>query len=208
MAVKTEALLKKLEGVQTVQSVMLLLKVSRKKAIQLVYQLRKKGYVKTGRRSDGTRVYSISFENRMKGTSYYDIINKHSPFKVAASEVYTVHGRRPSLEEALVFAVKTRSLRTIIASLALFQKIEEWSRLYRFAKQARILRHIGALYDVSRRIMRTRKMTKRFRNNSLPKKNDKFEYLVDKLKSNDFPDIEKKWKIYVPFNMGDLEGYK
>lgn len=51
-------------------------------------------------------------------------------------------------------------------------------------------------------------MKVRFRNNSLPKKENKFEYIIPKLKSKDFKKIEKLWKVYLPFNKEDLEEYK
>ncbi len=72
---KNKITLKKIQGVQTIPSIMDILNVSRKKAIYYVYRLRKKGYVKTKRLSNNKRVYNISFENRLKGSSYYEIIN-------------------------------------------------------------------------------------------------------------------------------------
>lgn len=205
---KSEVLLKHLEGVQSVKSVTALLGVSRKKAIQLVYQLRKKGYVKTKRRSDNTRVYSISFENRLGGVSYYDIINEHSPVKVATPRTFLIYGKKPSLEEALVFAVKSGSLRMVLASLALFRKIHDWPELYRLAKLNDVARQVGALYDLSRRLFRTRRLFKRFERNALPKKSDKYVYIIEGLRSDFFSEIERKWKVYLPFNIADLEDYK
>ncbi len=205
---KLKAILKKLEGIQTLDSVMSILGVDRKKAIYFIHRLRKAGYVKTMKRSDNTRIYSISFENRLKGVSYYDIINKHSPIKVSIPEIYKIYGREPSLEETLIFAVKTKSLRIISAALALFKKIDNWPELYRLAKKNCIERQIGALYDLSKKFMRVRRMSPGFRNHSLPKKEYKYEYTVANMKSRDFRDIEKVWKIYLPFNEKDLEDYK
>ena len=51
-------------------------------------------------------------------------------------------------------------------------------------------------------------MAKRFRNLSLPKKDDKFQYIKEKFKSAHFQNIENKWKVYIPLNWGDLEEYK
>ena len=56
-------------------------------------------------------------------------------------------------------------------------------------------------------IVKTRKMTKRFRNLSLPQKKDKFQYIIKGLKSNDFSNIEKIWKVHIPLNKKDLEDY-
>lgn len=199
-------LLEKLKGTQTIESVMSLLDVSREKAIYHIHRLRKKGYLKT-KRQGNKRVYYISFENKLGGTSYYDIINKNSPIKISGAEIYKIYGKEPSLEETLVYAIKTKSLRTILASLALFRKIHNWAKLYKLSKNNHIERQVGALYELSRKIMRTRRMTKRFLNHSLPKKKDKYVYVIDNLSSDDFKEIERKWKVYLPFNNADLEGY-
>lgn len=205
---KIKETLKKVEGVQTVESVMDLLNVDRNKAIYYVHRLKKEGYVKTKRLSNNRRVYNISLENKLGGKSYYDIINQHSPIKIAVPAVYRIYGKELSLEEALVYAIKTGNFRTILASLALFKKIGDWSKLYALAKENHIERQVGALYDLARKIMRVRRMTKRFRNNSVPKDNHKFYYVIPGLKSEDFQDIEKIWEVYLPFNKKDLEGYK
>lgn len=204
---KTEELLKKLEGLQTIKLVQDLLNVDKKKAIYYIYRLRKKGYVKTKKSSNNMRIYYISYSNKLKGVNYYDILNKHSPVKLV-KKTYVVYGTTPTLEETLIFAIKTGSIRSILASLALFKKIDNWSLLYQLAKKNNIEREVGALYDLARKIMRTRKMTKRFRNNSLPKKGDKFKYIIYGLKTKHFNEIENKWKIYLPFNKNDLEDYR
>ena len=204
---ETEVLLKKLEGVQTIDSVTNILKTSKDKAIYYLFRLRKEGYVKTKRLSNNRRVYNISFENKLKGTSYFEIINKYSPVKIATPITYKIYGKTPSLEETLVYAIKTGSLRTILASLALFKKITNWSELYQLSKKNRIERQVGALYDLAKKIMRVRRMTDRFKNNALPKKNHNFEYIISGLMSGDFKDIEETWKIYLPFNKNDLSDY-
>jgi len=206
--IKIKELLKKLEGIQTIKSVMTLLNVDKKKAIYYVYLLRKHGYVKTTLNPDKTRIYHISFENKLNTTSYYDIINKYSPIKVSPKEEYKVYKRRISIEETLVFAVKTKSLRVILAALALFNYVTNWSKLYTLAKKNHIERQIGALYDVAREIMKVRRMNKTFRNYAIPKEKYPFEYTVPKIRSKDFKNIENLWKIYIPFNKEDLEVYK
>ena len=205
---KTKELLKKLEGIQTLESVQDILNVDSKKSVYYLYRLRKEGYVKTKKLSNNKRIYNISFENRFKVTDYIEIINKNSHVKLKISETYNIYGKEPSLEETLVYAVKTRSLRTILAALSLFKKINNWSKLYYLTKQNYIERQVGALYDLSRKLMRTRKMTKRFRNNALPKKDYSFIYMIPKLKSRDFREIEERWKVYLPFNIKDLEAYQ
>ncbi len=201
-------LLQKLAGIQTIESVMDILKVNKRMAIYYIHSLRKNGYVKTRKQSNNRRVYTISLDNKLGGKSYYDIINQHSPIKISTPVIYRIYGREPSLEETLIYAVKTKSLRTILASLVLFKKISNWAELYKLAKENRIERQVGALYDLARQIMKVRRMAPKFRNKALPKKEDKFEYIVPELKSKYFMEIERTWKIYLPFNKKDLEEYK
>lgn len=204
---KTEVLLKKLEGMQTITTIMDALDVDRQKAAYYIFRLRKKGYVKTKRLSNNKRVYNISFENRLKGISYYELINQLSPIKITTPRTYKIYGKAPNYEETLVYAIKTESVRTILAALALFKKIENWSELYQLAKKNHIERQVGALYDLARKFFKIRRMTKRFRNNALPKKKYTYRHLIKGMTSKDFTDIEKTWKIYLPFNKKDLEEY-
>lgn len=203
-----DELLQKLAGIQTIESVMDILNVNKRMAIYYIHRLRKDGYIKTRRQSNNRRVYYISLDNKLGGKSYYDIINQHSPIKISTPVIYRIYGREPRFEETLIYAIKTKSLRTILAALALFKKISDWAKLYRLAKENHIERQVGALYDLARTIMKVRKMAHKFRNNALPKGGYKFEYVIPGLKSKDFIEIEKIWRIYLPFNKKDLEEYE
>tara|TARA_Y100000310_G_scaffold144893_3_gene144191 strand:+ start:15984 stop:16604 length:621 start_codon:yes stop_codon:yes gene_type:complete len=201
-------LLKKVEGVHTIDSIMSLLKLPKKKAIFQVYKLRKKGYVKTKRLNDNKRVYYISLDNKLGGIKYEEIINTYAPTKIVIPKNYYIYRKNPSLEETFVYAIKTKSFRTIFAALSLFKKIDNWKLLYQLAKDNHVERQVGALYEVARKIMKTRRIDKHFINKALPKKKYKFNYIIPKLKSKDFKSIETKWRIYLPFNYKDLEDYK
>ena len=163
-------LLKNLEGIHTIKSIMSELNISKSKAIYYVHLLRKHGYVKTKRMSNKTRVYNISFSNKLKGTTYEDIINQYSPIKISTFKKYLLYGKAPTLEETLIYAIKTKNLRTILASIGLFRKINHWSELYKLAKKNHIERQVGALYDLARLFIRTKRMSKIFIRNDLPKK--------------------------------------
>lgn len=205
---KTEDLLKKLKGIHTVESIANLFKIKKQKAVYYIYRLRKKGYVRTKRTSTGKRVYNISFENKLNGTNPIEVINKYSPIKVLPIEDYQIYGKSLDPEEALVYAINSKNFRILLASLILFKKIKKWPYLYKLAKQNSIQRKICVLYDLTKKITRIRKMPKKFRKNCLPEKNEKYEYLIQNLKSENFKEIEKLWKIYIPFNISDLEPYK
>jgi len=202
-------LLKMIGGIQTIKSVMEILDVDKNKAIYYVYRLRKKGYVKTRYSSDKRRVYHISSENVLGGQSYIDIINKYSSIKLASSEVYKIYGRKISIEETIIYAVKTKRFRYILASLALFKKVKNWSLLYQLAKKNYVIRQVGALYDVAKKtISQVKRMHKGFRIYGLPKSNEPYISIIPDLQSSDFKAIEKVWRVHIPFNTEDLEDYK
>ena len=150
---QTIKLLQKLAGIQTIESVMDILNVDRKMAIYYLHRLRKEKYVKTKRLSNNRRVYNISMDNKLGGKNYYEIINQYSPIKIATPFTYKIYGKELSLEETLIYAIKTKALRTILASLSLFKRINNWVRLYNLAKENHIERQVGALYDLSHQIL-------------------------------------------------------
>ena len=172
-----------------------------------VYRLRKQGYVTTKAASNKTRVYYIDRKNKLGGKSYYEIINAHSPIKLAESSSYKVYGRELSLEETLVYAIKTKKVRVITAALGLFKSICDWKLLGELARNNHLERSVGALYDLARKIMKTRRMSKTLMNSLLPAKSDKFVEMIEGFRSKDFEDIEEKWKIRIPLNKADLEEY-
>jgi len=204
-----EKIAKQLEGLQTIISVKKILGVGTQEAIYYIYKLRKKGYVKTKYGPDKKRVYYISLQNVFGGVSYTDILNNYSPIKLSSFEVYQIYGRVPSIEETLIYAVKKKEVRYIIALLALFKKIKNWALLYKLAKKQGVIREVASLYNVSKiTVKKVRKMPKRFINLALPKKDDNYIYIIKGLKSLDFKKIEKKWKVYIPLNRADLTDYK
>ena len=205
---KTREMFRKLDGVQTIESIMSILGANKTRAIYVVHKLRKNGYVKTLLAPDRRRVYYISYENKMGGTSYYEIINKHSPIKLSETETYKIYGRDVSMEETFIFAIKSRKIRLILASLALFKSIRDWSLLYKLARVNRVERKVGALYDLSRKIMRVRRMDRRIRGLMLPKGNDPWVDVIEGFGSTDFTGVENIWKVHLPFNKSDMEGYE
>jgi hypothetical protein len=208
---KYELIIKAIEGTRTLEEVERRLKVDRARAIYLIHRLRKLGYIRTKYLSNKKRIYSVSPLNKQNGTSYLESFNKNMPnpsFKMNGDDDYFVHGRKIKAEDELIYALKKNEVRFVISSLYLFRRIENWSHLYRLAKEENLTRKISALYDVARLFVRkVRKMPKRFRNLTEPKKDDKFIYVIKGFNSDDFRDIEKKWKVYIPLNRADLQEY-
>jgi hypothetical protein len=202
-------LARRLGGISTIAMIQERLGIDRARAIYLIYRLRKEGFVKTNYGRDKVRVYRISPLNALKGIDYIDILNKYAPVGLAKSEIYEIYGRIPSIEETLVYAITQKNIRFYIACLALFRQVRDWSELYRLAKGKGIVREVAALYDISRLVVpKVRKMPVRFKNLALPKKTDKYKYLVNGFSSDSFQEIEKKWKVYISLNSSDLDEYR
>jgi hypothetical protein len=203
-------LLKRLEGIQTIDTVMSILNVNRQKAVYYIHRLRKEGYVRTQYSPLKKRVYHISFEIKQGGTSYYEIINKHSPIKLSITQTYKIYGREVTLEETLIFAIKSKKIRVVLASLSLFRKISDWKLLYKLAKTNGVERKVGVLYDLSRQLkIRTRRMDGRFRRLMLPKPYDRFQFILEgnRTREEKYKKIENLWRVYIPFNKSDLVDY-
>lgn len=210
---KYEKLAESVQGFYTLKTLGDRLKIDKSRAIYVIHRLRKLGYVKTSYGAGKKRIYYISLKNKQKGISYTDKINEvaHSASYalVVPSDAYYVHGRMPSYEEALIYAIKKRDVRYIIASLALFRRISDWSLLYNLAKKENLTREVAALYEVARRfVKKVRRMPKRFLHLAQKKRDSPFVYIREPISSDDFKDIERKWKIYIPLNASDLEEYK
>ena len=201
-------LVKKLEGLQTIESIQKKLHITRSTAIKYVHLLRNQGYVETTGGGHQPRFYRISAlrQREIGNPGMYDIINKYSPIKLRAVKT-RIMGRKLTIEEALIRAIISKEFRTILASLALFNHIKKWGLLYKLAKEKNIRKQLGALYDTARKIIKTKKMDKRIYNKLLKAK-EKEKYIIKGLSSKDYKDIENKWKIHIPFNKADLWRYK
>ena len=199
---------KKLEGLQTISAIANTLKINKRTAINYVSELRKKGLVKTEYGKRKIRLYRISTIKRKEVgyPSIYDIINQNSRIKIVTNYKHISY-KKLCIEEVIVEAVKTKSFRVILASLELFNKVRDWSKLYKLAKKEQIGRKIGALYDLTRKFIKIRKIDKRTRN-ALLRSKVKDKYIIKKIKSKDFKNIEKIWGIYLPFNKADMRDYK
>ncbi|MDO8460043.1 MAG: hypothetical protein Q7S74_02970 [Nanoarchaeota archaeon] len=208
---KYEKLAESLQGIYTLETLADRLKIDRSKAVYVIHRLRKLGFVKTSYGTEKKRLYNISLKNKQRGISYVEKINGASSsraIQVASSNPYYVHGRVPSYEEALIYAIKQRDVRYIVASLALFRKISDWNLLYRLAKKEDLIREVVVLYEIARKVVRkVKRMPKRFLHLAQKRKTNRFDYIIRGLSSDDFKDTEKRWKVYIPLNRADLEEY-
>lgn len=202
-------LAKNLEGVKTISAIAKILKINERTAINYIYELRKRGFVKTEYGKRKIRMYRISPVNK-KVIGYpglHEMINKYSRIKLIPAVEERVHTHRMGVEETIVRGIKTGRIRVILSILELFNHVTNWSLLSKLGKQEQIGRKIGALYDVARSSIKVRRMDNRIRKSFLKSK-VKSKYIVKKMKSKDFNDIEKEWNVFIPISKKDLEVYK
>lgn len=204
-----EKILRNLEGLNTIEMIQKKLNIKKNTAIKKIHELRKLGYVKTSGGGKQPRLYSISRTKiqDIGNSGLYEVINKNSPIKIREPYNHRIVGKELSIEEAIVRAIKTKNIRVIIAVLALFNKVNDWSKLYQHAKKENVRRKVGALYDIAKTVLRVKRMDERTRKSML-KTDEKNKYIIKNMKSKSFKDIEKKWKVYIPLNSADLGRYK
>ena len=200
---------KRLEGLQTVDSIAKNLNINRRTAVNYIWMLRKKGFVETIYGKRKIRMYKISplKPNKFGYPGLYEYLNQNSKIKIYAPYLERIYDHRPTPEEMVVRSVKTGDLRTILSSLALFNKIKNWRRLSEIARKELVGRKIGALYDAAKTMVRVKRMDKKTRKALL---NSRIEnkHIVKYARTKDLQQIEKEWKVYLPFNKADLEAYK
>lgn len=199
----SDALLRRIEGLHTTATLAEELGLTRQATINLASKLKKEGHLTSTGGGKQVRFYKITTTTqRPRDPGMFDILNKHSPnMKLAPWYDHQVHGRY-TVEDALIDAIETKSFRVLLVSLRLFNHITDWPRLYKLAKDNNCWQEVGALHDVSKLFFRVRKMPEKYRKNSDFKK----KVLIMKYPRKDelFSDIEKYWKVEIPFLRGDI----
>jgi hypothetical protein len=194
-------LLKKLEGLHTIETAAKTLNVKEGTMRNILTKLKKEGYA-TGK-GKKPRLYRITTtKQRKRGIGMYTLINKYSKMKLAEPYIHEVHGKYEA-EDAIIDAIQTGSFRVILASLRLFNHVTDWKKLYREAKRKSIWNKVGALYDLARMHVKTRRIPKKYWK---PIKTGK-EYLIRdyKTKEENYLWIRDKWNVEIPFRKGDME---
>ncbi len=193
--------LRKIEGLQTLETVAKALNIKTQSALNLISKLKKQQYatVKGGGRK--IRLYKITLIKQLpREEGMFDILNKYNPkFKLNPWYDHQVHGKY-TVEDVIVDAIKTESFRAILATLRLFNHVTDWKRLYQLAKENDCWQKVGALYDVARMFIKVRKMPEKYKHNKFKK----WQFFTILRKKN-FTEISNKWRVFIPFNKNDLD---
>jgi len=200
---KTYEMLYALEGLQTVETVMNKLNLTRQSAINLLSQLKRQQHVTVSGQGKIKRIYRITIRKQLpRDLGMFDILNKYNPdFQINPWFDHQVHGKYGP-EEAIIDAIQTKKFRLILATLRLFNYIKDWPSLYQSAKKEDCWQQVGALYDVARLFFKVRKMPEKYRKVRFKK----IKYLIEKYRTKEimFRPIHQKWKVPIPFREGDL----
>jgi len=197
-----EEVLRKIEGLQTIETVAESLNIKKQSALNLISKLKKQGYVATSGGRQQKRLYKITArKQRKRDLGMFDIINRYSPMKLAPWYDHQVHGHYGP-EEALIDAIQTQSFRVILASLRLFNHITDWPKLYKLAKEKECWQKVGALYDVARLYFRINTMPLRYQNQKFIKK----QYIIKRYNTTEkmYNSIKNKWNVEIPLQAGDI----
>lgn len=200
---KHDDALRKLEGLQTVETAAEKLGIGRQSALNLLSKLKKEQHATVSGAGRRKRIYKITMrKQRPRSEGMFDIINKHSPMKISEWYDHQVHGSYGP-EEALVDALQTQSFRAILASMRLFSHITDWPKLYKLAKQKNCWQKVGALHDLAKKYFRVKEIPKSY----LRKKALHRAFLIKNYPTKEpaFYPIEKKWKTAIPFRKGDVD---
>ncbi len=197
---------KQLRGLQTIDSAMRTLNVSRPNAVRIVYELRKRGLARTIAGGRKKRIYRISLIPEPEtANSLYAYLSKKSRIPLQAATERIIH-TAITPEIALIEALKDNDFRVWLAGTALYRYIEDWKSLANKALTEHLGRVVGAFYDATRRVIRVRKMPERTRKQLLKDApTQRFQRVTE---NRDFADIEEEWSVSIPFGKADLERLK
>jgi|SRR3989344_4425566 len=199
----TEEITWKMEGLHTLETFMRELGVKRQTALNILCKLKKEQYCTTTGGGKQPRIYKITMtKQRPRSPGMFDILNKYNPtFKLSPWYDHQVHGPY-GVEEAIVDAIQTKSFRAILATLRLFNHVNNWKKLHRIAREKKCWNKVGALYELAKKIFRTTLLPIIYNKPSETKK----EYLTQTYPTQEeqFKFIEQKWRVPIPFKWGDL----
>ena len=200
---KTEEALRKLEGLHTIETAMDALGMKRQSALNLLCRLKKEGYVRTQGGHKQKRWYWVSMKKQYpRSLGMFDILNRHNPhFQIAEWYDHQVHGHY-SVEDVIVDAVQTRSSRPILTTLRLFNSVADWKRLYELAKEKGCWQQVGALYDLARMHLRVRRIPRAYA--KVQRWKGEWKQLTMLRNRDNFPEIQEKWGVHIPFNRNDV----
>lgn len=191
--------IRKIEGLQTLDTVQEKLSITRQSALNLLSKLKKMQHM-TVWAGGKKKIYKITQrKQRPRDPGMFDIINKYSPMKLNEWYDHQVHGKY-TVEDAIVDALLSKSFRAILASMHSYRHIKDWKRLYKNAKKHNLWQEVGAMHSLCRKYLRVPRMPAKYYSGR-PKKT---KYLIRQVPTREHKDILAEWNTHIPFRTGDL----
>jgi len=192
--------IKLIEGKQTLETISKRLNLTKNSAANLVSKLKKQGYLKRSGGGKQPRIYTISLKTSTQlKDGMFDILNKYSPIKLIPPFIHKVRGNY-RIEDAIIDLIRLNNIRVLAGVTYLFNKIADWAYLRK--KAIGIEARLGALYDFTRTIRKTKKMPNNIKSAMLKKRPKEIDYWIIKKDPNS---IEKKWNTTVPLRGEDFD---
>lgn len=206
MQQQTEILLKKLEGKQTIDTIAEALHMRKTSALNIIAKLKKKRYLKTSGGGRQKRIYTIATKTFDEENGMFAVINKYAKTKIIAPYRHVVYGKYGP-EDAIIDAILLKDIRTLQAALWLFNHLKDWKQLSERAKIMHCETIVGALYDFSRKTIKTRKMPEHIYGSLLRRRTAQKLFIIRNLQTDDaeIKEIEKRWNVSIPFSEKERE---
>ncbi|MBI2111912.1 hypothetical protein HYT52_00045 [Candidatus Woesearchaeota archaeon] len=137
-------------------------KLTRASALNKLSKLRKKSMATVSGGGYQKRIYTVSDKKIVKTNGFYDLVNKYSPEKLVPKFEHVIHGKKYTVEEAIIEGIKIGDVRTLQATKYLFRNVKNWTRLFKLAKNKRVVEKVKKLYLETHKEMKTRRIPKRY----------------------------------------------
>jgi hypothetical protein len=135
--------------------------ISRQSALNLLSTMKKKGLATVRGGGREKRLYAIFDRPQEKTNGFYDMVNKYSPEKLRPRFAHHVRGRY-TVEHAIIDGIRIGDARTKEATMHLFLRVTDWTRLFALAKKHDLKVEVIELYQKARMLMRTKRMPRRY----------------------------------------------
>jgi hypothetical protein len=189
-----------IEGKQTLKTISKKLNLTKNSAANFISKLKREGYATSIGGGKQPKIYTISLKKQTKfSKGMFDILSEETPIKLHPYFIHKVRGNY-RIEDAIIELIKLNDVRPLKGIVYLLNKVHDWNYLNSISEG--VESKLGALYDFTRTIRKTRKMPDHIRKSLLKNKNKKMKYWLFKKEPRDF---EKVWNITIPLRGEDFD---
>ena len=130
--------------------------ISKSTARNYLTPLRKKGLV-----TRSGKIYKITQLPQLADTGFFSISDT-TPVKLHETHLHQVHGKKYTVEDAIIYALDKNESRYLAVAAFLCNKITHWTSLVAQLKKKQLLPRFKSIYTIARNTIRVRKMPLRY----------------------------------------------